>query len=564
MRSLVNDPHGTALWIEREALGMDPMQMYREFAQNGIEAGATRVVIDGYTIDNRTLARITDDGTGMTGPQLINRMSHLHCGSTPANYGVGARIASLPANHAGVEFACRTADGTETAVTLHKERGQYGVKVWESTDEEGYPVKIEEYAPDASVLERLKGAASGTAVILHGTGRNNTWDSPTSYKVHKFLSQRYFRLGEGDRDVTVFVQHPGSHTDRSAGQLRRVVPMAEYLDTHGEDCGELVFTDVAAMSGVMRWWILPPPAEEQNKRAGRDILPGGVGLLVGNEVFDYTRTYLGDFGIIYPTVQRRIALLIEVTGAVQDTARSGVILPGESRKTIPWKRLGAWFAENMPEEIDALLSSVTVHPQHLDVDLAKALDPEWFKNLNPVRVKRSGGDETGAGAEAGDATARREPERSEGSAGASEAGKKTAPERGSDGDQSATPTMKVVTPQVEFTDQVIEPYGIQWFQTQNKILIHDQFPPYVRELDRWSQKLPNTPRSIIESAVQSAFSVEYAATIIDANAQKKWQLSPEQVEELKTPAALYAKALGMQSLTARIEQYIRDMAKKAA
>lgn len=47
MRSLVNDPQGTALWIEREARGMDPMQMYREFVQNGIEAGATRVVVDG-------------------------------------------------------------------------------------------------------------------------------------------------------------------------------------------------------------------------------------------------------------------------------------------------------------------------------------------------------------------------------------------------------------------------------------------------------------------------------------------------------------------------------------
>ena len=104
--------------------------------------------------------------------------------------------------------------------------------MWESTDEEGYTVKIEEYASESAALDRLNGAASGTAVILHGTGRNNTWDSPTSYKVHKFLSQRYFRLGNGD--VTVFVQHPGSHTDRS-GQLRRVVPMEEYLNNHGEE-----------------------------------------------------------------------------------------------------------------------------------------------------------------------------------------------------------------------------------------------------------------------------------------------------------------------------------------
>lgn len=558
MRSLVNDPRGTALWIEREARSMDPMQMFREFTHNGIEAGATRIVIDGFASGTRVFARITDNGTGMTGEQLIDRMSHLHCGTTAANYGVGARIASLPANPSGVEFACRTADGTETAVTLHKERGQYGVKVWDSTDEEGYPVKIEEYAPDPSILARLNGDSSGTAVVLHGDGGHDTWNSSISYQVHKFLSRRYFRLGEGD--VTVFIQHSGSHADRD--QLRRVVPMAEYLNTYGEDCGELEFTDVAGLSGVMKWWILPPATEEQNKRSARELLPGGVGLLVGNEVFDYARQYLGDFGIIYPSVQRRVVLLIDVAGAEQDTARSGVILPGESRKTIPWKKLGAHFAENMPLEIDALLSEVNVHPTTLDAELAKALDPEWFKNLNPVRVKRSGGDETGVGTEAGDTPPRREPERSEGSGGASEAQKRTAPERGTEGDQPATPTMKVVTPQVEFTDQEIEPYGIAWYQTQNKILIFDQFAPYVREVQRWVQKLPGMQRSIIETAVQSAFSVEYAATIIDANAQKKWMLSPEQVEELKTPAALYAKALGMQSLTARIEQYIRETAKR--
>ena len=93
-------------------------------------------------------------------------------------------------------------------------------------------------------------------------------------------------------------------------------------------------------------------------------------------------------------------------------------------------------------------------------------------------------------------------------------------------------------------------------------MIYDQFAPYAREVQRWVQKLPGMQRTVIEAAVKSAFPVEYAATIIDANAQKKWQLTPEQVEELKTPAALYAKALGMQSLTARIEQYIRDTAKR--
>jgi hypothetical protein len=57
--------------------------------------------------------------------------------------------------------------------------------------------------------------------------------------------------------------------------------------------------------------------------------------------------------------------------------------------------------------------------------------------------------------------------------------------------------------------------------------------------------------------------VEFAAAIIDANAQLKWKLRPEQVEALKSEAALYAKALGMQALTQRIEDYIRHAAKNA-
>ena len=68
-----------------------------------------------------------------------------------------------------------------------------------------------------------------------------------------------------------------------------------------------------------------------------------------------------------------------------------MVLHGESRKTIPWKKLGAYIAEHMPEEIDDLLSEVTVNPTVLDSELAKALDPDWFKNPNPVRIKRSGG-----------------------------------------------------------------------------------------------------------------------------------------------------------------------------
>ncbi|HTY32450.1 ATP-binding protein, partial [Mycobacterium sp.] len=84
MRTLKNDPRGTAAWIEREARGMNPLQLYREFVQNGIEARLSDkyavVTIDGWTDPQtqRRLARITDNGCGMNRQQLIERLTNLH------------------------------------------------------------------------------------------------------------------------------------------------------------------------------------------------------------------------------------------------------------------------------------------------------------------------------------------------------------------------------------------------------------------------------------------------------------------------------------------------------
>ena len=67
-----------------------------------------------------------------------------------------------------------------------------------------------------------------------------------------------------------------------------------------------------------------------------------------------------------------------------DTGRSGIVLPG--RKTVPWKKLGQHFAAHMPDEIDELLSAVTVSSSSFDAELAKLLDADWMKKLDPVKV----------------------------------------------------------------------------------------------------------------------------------------------------------------------------------
>lgn len=565
MRTLKNDPRGTAAWIEREARGMDPMQLYREFVQNGIEArrpDKPAVVIIDYWTDPETghhLARITDNGCGMNRQQLIERLTNLH-GQYKAdnNYGVGARIAALPFNHAGVTFASRSTHGDAT-VTLHKYRGEYGMKSWEVQDADGDLIYDDVVAPDEGMLDRLPEGSTGTAVILHGDGRSDTWNGRTSYQVHKFLTRRYYDFGS---DVGVYV------ADMAGGgqKMRAVNPVGDYLAASAEAHGEITFENIASMNGAMRWWIIPNIDAQRTSTHSAGTVPGGVGLIVDDEIFDYAKTYLGDFGVIYSKVQSRVAILVVIDGAEMGTSRADVTLPGGSRKTVPWKKFGAYFAANMPAEIDELLSAVTVKSSSFDAEMAKALDEEWMKKLEPIKVhlpSRAGVPSTGK--QPGDALppGKDFPHRERGAS--SSRKRRRAAERAYAGEEPGTLQPKVVTPLVEFIDDwdyAEHPYGITWFQTSNKVLIHEGFKPFVREVARWCERVTH-PRQIVEDAVRGAYQIEYAATIIDANAQAKFKLTADQIEVLKSEAALYAKALGMQSLTDRIERYMRDIAKQA-
>ncbi len=572
MRCLQIDNRGLARWIEREARGMSENQMYREFVQNGIEAGATRIDIDGYTDPDtgRVLARITDNGRGMTESQLLSRLTTLHNAMTADNYGVGARIAALPANPHGVEFASRTAQGDQ-AVWVCKQNGAYGVRDDWYVD----GVRAEVYGPAEYALSRIGDQESGTAVILHGSGKTDTYTSQTNYPIRRFLSTRYYDFGE----VAVYIEHPDS--DNPTGRRSRRVPsLSETLIDHAEDFGRLEFTDVAGMSGTLEWWIVPT-ATELKKTSGRADLPTGVAILCENEVFGtgrdgkIERTYSNDFGLYHAEVQKRVLLLVSPNGAEHNTARSAVILPGHS--SIPWKKFGAWFIEHMPQRIGELVEEQVrkSRPGGIDAATADLLDDEWRKQLEPTAHMVSGGDQTGAGAKPGDGLERKRPAPRPGPGPRPACpAPRASDDTNASGDKPAHEVKTVVPPRVEFTDDWDfgdasdgaagndrTAYGIQWIDSSNVILIWTEMPPYVREVQRRQEQMPLVPATLIEQAVRMAYHIEYAAMIIDANVQRKTQLSPSQVEDLKTPPALYAKALGMQSMTERVAAYVDDYMK---
>jgi hypothetical protein len=156
------------------------------------------------------------------------------------------------------------------------------------------------------------------------TASADTWNASTSYQVHKFLTRRYYDFGS---DVDVYV------ADMAGGRIkmRQVNPVGDYLADSAEAHGEIQFENVAGMSGAMRWWIIPNTDVQRVSTHSAGTVPGGVGLVVDDEIFDYGRSYLGDFGVIYPSVQPRVAILMFIDVAEMGTSRADVTLPGGNR-----------------------------------------------------------------------------------------------------------------------------------------------------------------------------------------------------------------------------------------
>src|SRR5262245_5990469 len=102
---------GASVWVNRMFEACGPYQWAREFLKNSLEASATQVEfgIEWQAVEKLGVYRrtIVDDGVGMNAGELKTFFLTLGAGSKKIggvheNYGVGARIASLPWNAQGV------------------------------------------------------------------------------------------------------------------------------------------------------------------------------------------------------------------------------------------------------------------------------------------------------------------------------------------------------------------------------------------------------------------------------------------------------------------------------
>src|SRR4029450_1897497 len=134
---------GASHFVNRMFEACGPYQWAREFLKNSIEAGAKKIEvgIEGQAgeeigADRRT---IMDDGSGMDDKELFSFFSTLGAGARKIggihdNFGVGAKIASLPWNPEGlVVISYKRGKASMIWIVLDEESGDYELTQFETS-----------------------------------------------------------------------------------------------------------------------------------------------------------------------------------------------------------------------------------------------------------------------------------------------------------------------------------------------------------------------------------------------------------------------------------------------
>ncbi len=301
--------------------------MLRELVRNAIEAaqtapdGARRVELSGIFIDGAGKLAIWNTGRGMTEGELF-RMCDIASSirkqnSLEQNFGMGAKVASLPSNRHGLRYrSCR--EGRVHEVLIGQRDGIYGRLKRQVDGLEGWHDVVDVTAQAEADGRSL--SWDWTEVVLLGNRpAQDTLVDPydgapgmVPYWVAEELAKKFFRL-PGDVEV---VLQPGATVAPDAFRFRSI---AERLGA-GYDRYESVATD----DGIVLHYIFDAflPGAESQTCAGEGMpyfVHGAAGLVYKDEVYDlawhHEWLHLGPvFGI--PFCGRNISVFVEFPDGV--------------------------------------------------------------------------------------------------------------------------------------------------------------------------------------------------------------------------------------------------------
>ena len=371
----------TTFLIERLGSDCAPNQFIRELTCNSIEAiqerrakgweGDGRIIwdVDWPFKENYDLYKlqISDNGTGMTGPQIEQYINQLSSSGRERgfdkNFGLGAKIAGCIINPTGMQYRSWV-NGHGVMATLWKDpKDGYGLQqIQVDRGNFGHFASIE----DKSKSEPID--LCGTSVTLLGGDENEHTFMPIGAKnkwLIKYLNDRYFEFPQG---ITVQVRNfqrnepegwpdtPNQGMGAEGGsQMRTIEGMKHLLAKKAQKSG-----NVRLETAMAHWWLFP---EEEIKQ--RDIWEssGHCAALYKGELYDFqriqaARSRIREFGVVFGT--SRTVLYLEPDSSklklFPNTSRSGLLVDG---KTLPWEEWATEFRTKMPKEIHEMMDEIT-------------------------------------------------------------------------------------------------------------------------------------------------------------------------------------------------------------
>jgi hypothetical protein len=385
-----------------------PGQWLRETFRNADEAEASNIHYgtEWQGVETQGVYRryIADDGIGMNESDLGDFMLTYGGGGKPIgteheNFGIGAKVALLPWNPAGL-LVVSYKDGAGYAMLMRAVDREYGAMPWEALDDQGEVVHAAVIDPDGASLgdfgiadigaiwqqvpfwaDREDPPDHGTIFLLLGPDREYDTilgdpgrpSESTTYFQALHLNSRLWTVPDGQQ-VTVDVPvSPDKNTwaNKNPGQIsggpgtggftRRSITGSKFYIDRGERLSTTSGTVALDDETVAHWWLRDEAPETRPNPYGPR--GGFVAVLYNDELYDIARAEdskwrFRQFGIPAADVMARTFVVIEPpiegpNGIYPTGGRDRLLRNGG--RDLPFTDWGATFHERLPAEIAAAI-----------------------------------------------------------------------------------------------------------------------------------------------------------------------------------------------------------------
>ncbi len=395
---------GASHFVNRMFEACGPFQWARELLRNSLEAGATRIDfgVEWQAVQRLGVYRrlVADDGSGMSADELKRFFSTLgegagKIGGIHDNFGVGAKIATLPWNPQGVVVLSRK-NGRSAMIWifLDSSTGDYELKEFETEEKRTCVIDPTQIDWDAAgeidwnsvVPPWIK--EHGTVVALLGSEQypDTILGNPQAGEgeikgLSVYLNTRFWDLNlTATHRITVaelrsekknrWPQGPDEKDDSRRANNRRILGARHFLTNVPAPHGNLGNSGVLALDQgrVSAHWFLwegeRPAIDSYAKKSGY------IAVKYKDELFEPTssKAHFRWFGVIEGKVQQKLSIVLEphlylpgngAWGIHPDQSRNRLIFTGGGDKgvALPLSDWGAEFAEGLPDAIREAISA---------------------------------------------------------------------------------------------------------------------------------------------------------------------------------------------------------------